>query len=84
MSTDKTEGECVDINTLSMNSEESGRCVKEIVECIEILSHPNEIKQTNKISQLPIDCKNYNLLNKMSHHSKNPFKPNNLFPFLKS
>lgn len=29
-----------------MNSEESGPCVKEIVECIESLSHPNEIKQT--------------------------------------
>lgn len=56
-----------------MNSEESGRYVKEIVECIEILSRPNEIKQTNQISQLPIDCKNYNLLNKMSDHSKNPF-----------
>lgn len=33
ISTDKTEGECVDISNLSMNSEESGPCVKEIVEC---------------------------------------------------
>lgn len=56
-----------------MNSDESGPHVKEIVECIESLSHPNEIKQTNKISQLPIDCKNYNLLNKILDHSKNPF-----------